>query len=221
MEDTKADTLTTTHADHFSDDTTSVDDASPGDGSATADKQAVFRFADLPDTIRKDIYELVLCSWAPAPVASSVSLELLGGFFPASALTLLESPCVAILGVNRAIYDEAREVMCKKSSFIKIDARLPFEEMCKLLVLHQLPIRLLTKSALRNFRDAVLVHKIAREDNKKELHGQDFIFLSRDLKVFIEMLRDAWYAYCFNFCSKKFTNCWQLERDELRYVHLA
>jgi hypothetical protein len=153
--------------------------------SATADKQAVFRVADLPDTIRKDIYELVLCSWAPAPVASSVSLELLGGFCPESALTLLESPCVAILSVSRGIYREAMEVMCKKNSFIKVEARLPFEEMCKLLVPHQLPIQLLTKSASRNFRDAVLVHKVARKDNKKELHGQDFIFLSRDIKCLL------------------------------------
>lgn len=180
-----------------------------------------FRFLDLPGEIRNRIYELILCSFEPAPPSESLGKGLIQiqsgriqevstGICPA-----VHSIETTILCTSKQVHREAYDVMVKTNQFMHV--RTTDISMSELLVGSQVPIVTLDRAHAEQFQGYVLridlsaipggwVDEYDPEDVDMETEGFDpdihgrpaghgphfsFMILGRDWDAFCHMLSEA------------------------------
>jgi hypothetical protein len=180
-----------------------------------------FRFLDLPGEIRNRVYEIILCSFEPAPpseplgkgliqIQSGRIQELVSGICPA-----VHSIETAILCTSKQVHREAYDVMVKANQFIHV--RTTDISMSQLLIGSQVPIVTMDRAHADQFQGYVLrvnmsavpggwIDEYDREDVDMESedfdaeiharpigHGPHFSFmiLGRDWNTFCRMLAEA------------------------------
>jgi hypothetical protein len=119
-----------------------------------------FRFLDLPGEIRNRVYEIILCSFEPAPPPESLQYGLIQ-FQSGRIQELVYDICPAIhstettiLRTSKQVHREAYDVMVKVNQFIHM--RTIDISMSKLLVGSQVPIVTLDRAHAEQFQGYVL-----------------------------------------------------------------
>lgn len=162
-----------------------------------------FRFMDLPEEIKAQVYELLLCCFDSTPLPTEVDTYMER---PRRLPRLSHSIDTAILRTNKEIYRGAYEVMVKRNKFIHVRFEGVFNDAVSIcLAAYGVPVITVKPAAASLFPGYVLnaiidVHPATLLDGPPEdldyltgsainiFHPADWILLGRDWETFCRML---------------------------------